>query len=183
MKATIPGGQLVNLDVSQCYISIPTGAGRGLLVPFNNLPEISDSKSAAYNDEPIIGRSFPLKTYSYSENRVISVQIHLYITTITDVDKNLQILRALESCVYPRNQETGDSPYLPPPVCSMKCGELLGNKPLCVVLKNYNVKYPTDVAWEAATFMPFKFDIDTSWEVVYRSSQLPGQENIFNDGA
>ena len=51
----------------------------------NNLPEISDGKSAAYNDEPIMGRAFPLKTYSHSENRSISMTLHFYAIKKADL--------------------------------------------------------------------------------------------------
>lgn len=141
------------------------------------LPDISDSKSANYNDEPVIGRSFPLKTYSHSDNRSISLQIHLFITKPDDAVTNLEYLRALESCVYPRDF-VQSVPYQPPPVCQIFCGQLLGKDPLCVVLKQYSVKFPTDVAWDETYYTPWKFDVDTTWDVVYSSNALPGQERI-----
>jgi hypothetical protein len=45
-------------------------------------------------------------------------------------------------------------------------------------LKSYSVKFPTDVVWDQDFYVPYKFDVDTSWDVVYRSSELPGQERI-----
>jgi len=179
-KATTPSGDLI--DLKECYIIIPVGTGFQKFT-LSSLPEISDSKSAAYTDEPIIGRSFPLKTYSHSENRVISMQIHLFVRQKADVYFNLQILRALQSCTYPRNDKTGiGAPYIPPPICQIKCGRLLGDISLCVVLKSYSVKYPTDVPWDEDTYTPWKFDIDTNWEVVYKSSDLPGQDRILQLG-
>ena len=70
MKATLNG----NLNpVPDCIVVVPTsGAGtdQGLTyLLFDNLPDISDSKSAVYNNEGIIGRSFPLYTYSHSADR------------------------------------------------------------------------------------------------------------------
>ena len=144
------------------------------------LPDISDSKSAAYNDEPIMGRSFPIKTYSHSENRTISMQIHLYVRKKADAETNLGILRALESALYPRDDNT--TPFLPPPVCRIKCGRLLADQDLCVVLKQYSVKFPPDVPWDEDTYIPWKMDVDTSWEVVYKSTDLPGQSRILNTG-
>lgn len=176
-KATLPSGDLV--PIKDCYVYVP-GYGQ---ITLYALPDISDSKSAAYNDEAIIGRSFPLKTYSHSENRVISMQIHLYVRTKVDVFENLQILRALESATYPRDESGGgNAPFIPPPVCRIKCGLLLADEPLCVVLKSYSVKYPTDVPWDKDTYTPWKLDVDTSWEVVYKSSELPGQARILNTG-
>lgn len=176
-KATLPNGDLKPID--DCYVFIP---GYGI-IDINVLPDISDSKSAAYNDEPIIGRSFPLKTYSHSENRAISFSITLISVKRTDFRKNLSILRALESAVYPRDEMSGMAvPFVPPPVCQIKCGRMLGDSPLCVILKNYNTKFPTDVPWNPEYNMPWKFNVDTSWEVVYRSSKLPGQARIISLG-
>lgn len=177
-KATLPGGPLI--EIRDCYIIIP---GFGKII-FDNLPDITDSKTATYNDEVVIGRSSPLKTYSQSDNRNISMQIHLFITKPSDVTYNLQVLRAIESAVYPRNGSEG-APFYPPPICRMKCGKLLAEDELCVILKSYSVKFPTEVAWATlpvATFTPFKFDIDTTWDVVYKSADLPGQERILQFG-
>ena len=174
-KSTLPTGNLI--EIKNCWIYIPN-FGKFTL---RALPDVSDSKSAAYNDEPIIGRSFPLKTYSHSENRVISMQIHLFVLTKADAQFNLQILRALQSCTYPRDSD--NSPYLPPPVCRIQCGSLLSDNPLCVILKSYSVKYPIDVPWDEDNYTPWKFDIDTNWETVYKSSDLPGQERIIELGS
>jgi len=183
---TILGGPLVPIE--NCYIIVPYDGEAN--IPFvqngefkiilNNLPEITDSKSASYNDEIVIGRSTPLKTYSQSDNRSISMQLHMIVSKASDVGYNLSVLKAIQSAVYPR--EGKNVPFAPPPICRIKCGSLLGNGELCVILKNYTVKFPTEVAWEENTFVPFKFDIDTSWDVVYKSSQLPGQEKIFTLG-
>jgi hypothetical protein len=176
-RATIPGGKLV--PIQNCYILIP-----GANVPqitLNNLPDISDGKSASYNDEAIMGRSFPLKTYSHSENRNINLTLHFFTINKGDAATNLQYLRALESAVYPRTAASG-LPFLPPPVCKIMCGKLLADQELCVVLRSYSVKFGTDVAWDADTYLPYKFDVETQWDVVYRSSDLPGQERILSLG-
>lgn len=186
-KATLPNGSLV--PISECYIDIP-GAMKIIL---DNLPEISDTKSASYSDETVIGRSSPIKTYSQSDNRQISMQLHFIISKPADVTENLKKLRAIQSAVYPREGE-GGSPFIPPPVCKIKCGKLLSDRgELCVILKNYSVKFPTDHAWFSDSqlgsgqgydkaFTPMKFDVDTSWDVVYSSVDLPGQSRIFNLG-
>jgi hypothetical protein len=174
-RATIPGGKLVNLR--DCYINIPDVG----VVELKSLPEIGDSKSAEYNDEPIMGRSFPLKTYSHSANRSISMSLHFFVVNQEDIAANMQSLRMLESAVYPRQGSQG-LPFRPPPVCQIKCGKLLGEEELCVVLRSYSVKFPTDVAWDEEFYVPYKFDVDTSWDVVYRSSDLPGMERILDMG-
>lgn len=163
------------LVIKKCKINIPGAAP----IIINNLPDISDTKSAAYNDEPVIGRSIPLKTYSHSENRVINTKLHFFIRKKADAEFNLSQLRAIESAVYP---QTGD-PYKPPPVCQLECGDLLSiKKPLCVVLLSYNVTFPTDVAWDKDTYCPYKFDVDCSWQVVYAATDLPDAGRIFTEG-
>lgn len=72
-KATTALGDLNEID--ECYIQI---AGGQRVVP-RILPEISDSKSTSYTDESIIGRSFPVKTFSHSENRTISIEWHFIV--------------------------------------------------------------------------------------------------------
>lgn len=178
--ATIIGGALV--PIKDCYIVIPVGGSEEFELNFRVLPDISDSKTVSYNDETVIGRASPLKTYSQSDNRVISMQIHMVVSSEQDVNYNLSALRAIQSAAYPRNGENG-APFVPPPICRMKCGMLLSSgQELCVVLKSYSVKFPTEVAWDESTFVPFKFDIDTSWDVVYKSAELPGQDRIFQTG-
>jgi hypothetical protein len=191
--ATIKGGPLVPIE--RCYIIIPCQdcfslrdfAGRyyknnEFTLVMKVLPDITDSKSASYNDEVVIGRSSPLKTYSQSDNRTISMQIHMVVSEPGDINYNLLALRAIQSATYPQMAYNG-APFVPPPVCRMRCGQLLTEgEDLCVILKNYSVKFPTEVAWDEATFAPFKFDIETSWDVVYKSADLPGQERIFKLG-
>lgn len=174
-KATLPGGPLI--EIADCYVNIP---GFGKIV-FNNLPDISDSKGADYNDETVIGRASPLKTYAQSQNRTISMQIHMIVSQPSDTQYNLQALRAIQSAAYPRVGASG-APFIPPPICRIKCGNLLADEELCVVLKQYSVKFPTEVAWDENDFTPFKFDIDTSWDVVYKSSDLPNQQRILQLG-
>lgn len=152
------------------------------VIILNNLPDISDSKQAQYNDEPIMGRSSPLKTYSHSTSRKISMGLHFYVTKPGDLETNMDYLRALESAVYPRNGTAYDMPFLPPPICKLKCGPLLSSGyDICAVLLSYSVKFDTRVAWSEG-LVPFKMDVDTEWEVVYKSSDLPSQQNILFTG-
>jgi hypothetical protein len=177
--ATIIGGSLV--PIRKCYIIIPTDNGPFRVI-INNLPEITDSKTASYNDETVIGRASPLKTYSQSDNRTLSVQLHMIVSSPEDVNYNLEALRAIQSATYPRESANG-APFVPPPICRIKCGSLLSaQEELCVILKQYSVKFPTEVAWDESNFVPFKFDIDTNWDVVYKSADLPGQNRILNLG-
>lgn len=173
MKATNPDGTLKNIE--NCYIKIPNYG----TIPMRILPDISDSKSAQYSDEPIIGRSMPMKTYSHSENRTINWTAYFMILKNQDAEKNLMDLRALQSVTYPRDDF---EPYAPPPICAIKCGSILGDQELCVVLKTYSVKFPTDVAWDENLLVPYKFSVDLTWDVVYSSDDLPGNDRILRGG-
>lgn len=172
MHGTDEGGKLKKIP--DCWIKI----GK-TIIELNNLPDLGDQKSASYNDEPIIGRSFPIKTFANGDNRSISCSINLFVQSKSDIGKNLSILRLIQSAVYPR---TGaGAPYYPPVVCQIKCGKLLSNKPLCVVLKDYNVKFPTDVPWDEETLCPYRLEISMSFDEVRASNDLPGNETILGD--
>lgn len=186
-KATIRG----NLTkIKNCYIVVPLpdlkekfSIEKGL-IEFYSLPDVSDGKQATYNNDGIQGRSFPLYTYSHSGDRTINMQLHFYIINPGDARKNIDYLRLIQSAVYPRRHNDNLAPYRPPPICLLRVGELLGESaPVCAVLQSYNVKYPTDVAWDEETCCPYKFDIDTNWLVVYNSQYLPFQDRIIQVGA
>lgn len=182
-------GNLIPMEACKIYI-------KGEDIRLKVLPEITDTKSASWNDEPIMGRAFPIKTYSHSENRVITMVCHFVVIEEQDIEDNIRALRLIESAVYPMDDKR--FPYRPPPICRIECGQLLGGAapgsgdrhPVCVILKSYSVQFPTDVPWDngqrtgqgnlvgAATFLPYKFDLTCNWEVVYPSEDLPGQERI-----
>jgi len=175
MKATNNGSLA---PVPNCTIDIPKAG----IIRLNNLPDISDSKDAIYNTEAIIGRSTPLYTYSHSGDRSISIQLHFFLVNKEDAEKNLEYLRWIQSALYPR-EGSGGSPFIPPVICQIKCGSLLSKStPLCCILKSYSVKFPTEVAWSETNFCPFKFDVETSWIVVYTSNDLPFQSRIVQSG-
>jgi hypothetical protein len=177
MRATNSNGSL--RPIPDCYIKIPGFGGQAHTIEMRVLPDISDSKSASYSDEPVIGRSTPLKTYSHSENRSINWTAYFIVCEKDDINRNYKDLRAIQSVVYPRDWVA--TPFAPPPICSLKCGDILGPKEICAILKSYSVKYPTDVPWDEKTYIPYKFSVDMTWDVVYESSNLPGQEKIFYD--
>ena len=175
MKATNDGSLT---PISKCTVLIPNA---GTIV-LNNLPTLTDAKTAVYNNEAIIGRSTPLYTYSHSGDRTISLAMHFFVVDKGDAAKNLKYLRWIQSAVYPR-EGTGGSPFTPPVICQLKCGSLLAdNEPLCCALQSYSVKFPEEVAWDAETFIPFRFDVETSWIVVYTSDDLPFQSRIVQFG-
>jgi hypothetical protein len=174
MKSTTKGK--LN-EIYQCYINIGSET-----ITLNNLPDISDTKSAVYNQEGIIGRSFPLYTYSHSADRTINMQLHFFVVEKGDAARNLSDLKKLQSAVYPRDGSGSGTPYQPPVICKIFCNKLLADEALCAVLQSYSVKFPTEVAWDEETFCPFRFDVDTNWLVVYTSSNLPDNTRIIQSG-
>lgn len=182
MKATVNGDLR---EIPDCSIVIPSESSNSHTIKLKILPEITDSKGAVYNDEPVIGRAFPIKTFSHGENRTVGMKLHFAIIKDSDASTNLEHLRAIQSAVYPRGG-TNSKPYMPPPLCQIKCGQLLSKSYLCAVLRSYSVAFDTSVAWYSdengeGIYLPFKFDVDCNWEIVYPSESLPGQDSIMKD--
>lgn len=160
--------QYTNSGGGKCEIQTPCGC-----ITLKILPDITDSKGAQYASEPAPGRSSPMLTYAYSEPRNLSTELHFMITKFEDIELNLKSVRIIQQLVLPGPQ-SGIAPFTPPPVVRFVCGSLLdGSQGLCLVLKNYSIRYPTEVAWDVTTFLPYKFSISCSWEVVYPCNKLP----------
>jgi len=178
MIATSEGGRLRYID--DCYIKIGDFTFKMYI-----MPEISDSHAANYNSKNGTGRSIPTYTFANGDKRSISWTVHLFADSSEALEFNLKLLRMLESLTYPRSNAR-TLPFLPPNIVKLKCGEVLGSYELCAVLTNYSVKFPTDVPWSpqmnGRSYIPYKFDIDCSFEAVYDSGTLPGAERILSDG-
>ncbi len=172
MNATDASGRLK--IIPNCYIQIGN-----FKFEFNNLPDLGDSKGANYEPTAGIGRASPIVTYSNSEQRSISCSINLFVQCRTDCKKNLTILRHIQSAVYPR--PGSGAPYAPPVLCKLKFGSLLSEAAICCIMKNYNVKFPTDVPWDEETLCPYRMEISCEFEQVFASRDLPNQEKILKD--
>lgn len=165
-RGTESDGRLAILP--ECYFDTPCGR-----ICFRILPDINDSKSANYIPENIPGRSTPIVTYAFSDPRNISTELHFMITKTDDILDNLKNLRIIQSLVYPRGAQ-GGAPFAPPPTVRFVCGQLMdGASGLCLILRSYNVRYPTEVAWEKFTYLPYRFSVSCNWEVVYACKNLP----------
>lgn len=179
-RGTRNDGSLAPLQYSgsgggKCELQTPCGC-----ITLKILPDITDSKGASYVNEPAPGRSSPMLTYAYSDARTISTELHFMITEFDDIEDNLKAIRIIQNLVLPGPQ-SGVAPFTPPPVVKFICGVLMdGTDGLCLVLKNYSIRYPTDVAWDIATFIPYKFSISCTWEVVYACNKLPVNKCIKN---
>ena len=172
--ATNQSGNL--LPIKDCYIE-----AAGVRITLDNLPDISDTHSADYQSEAGIGRSLPSKTFTAGGDRSIGWNMKFLADSEAKLQQNLLQLRFLQSLTYPRTS-TSSLPFIPPAIAKIKCGSLLGNDPLCVVLTNYSVKFPTDVPWSETSYVPYKFEVDLSFVVVYDSGNLPGAERIITLG-
>lgn len=173
MKATDSKG---SLQPTGCYIII-----LGTKIQLNILPEISDSKSASYNDETIMGRSFPIKSFAHGDNRTISMTTSFYADTPDSLTNNIKSCRLIQSAVYPRDNTDNGAPYTPPPICKLYCSSLISTCALCVTLKRYNLRIPRDIQWDEKTMTPYFFTMDLEFDVVNDNNSLPGQEKIFGD--
>ena len=186
MNATTGTGKFVNIP--DCYIQIGSQEPIYMYI----MPDIGDQHEAKYNTQDGIGRSMPMYTFAFGGVRSISWTIHLYADSLDRLISNLQVLRRIEACTYPRVDQVKDLPFTPPSICRLKCGEVLGSPTyeISAVLKSYNVKFPVDVQWSGPisykgqnySSIPYKFDIDCSFEVVYSAGTLPGAERIVQFG-
>lgn len=172
-RGTENSGRLAVLD--KCKIITPCGT-----ICLRILPDISDSKAAHYAPENAIGRSNPLITYAYSEPRMINTELHFMTTMTADINDNWRAIRIIQSLVYPGAAVLdGGAPFTPPPVVKFICGDLLdGPNGLCLILKSYNIRYPTNVAWDQQTYLPYQFSISCNWEVVYACKNLPSNNCV-----
>lgn len=169
--------------LKKCSVTIPTGEGNLLVLQPYVLPEMSESKSASYADEAVMGRSFPIKTFSHSENRTINMKWKVIIMDDASLQEAVTALNAFRSCVYPLDG-TRSAPYYPPVICTLDCGILTAtgiSAGVCCVLRSYAVAFPTDIAWDEDFLMPYRFDIDLVWDVVYAAEDLPGRDKILED--
>lgn len=180
MKSTQPNGFLNTLN-NKCYIEIPGHQTIHLRI----LPEISDRKSAKYSDESVIGRSTPLKSYSHSDNRTLSLKLQFLSLNKYELQENLYNYYAISSLTYPRSGEEIQGPYAPPSICKLRCGDMLrpvnfvgGNPGLSVILDSYDLNIPKDIVRDDETLIPYYFTLSTTWNVVYPAGNLPNQEDV-----
>jgi hypothetical protein len=66
-NATDSNGNLI--EIADCYIR--ASGDPAVKIVMNNLPEISDSKSATYSEETAMGRSVPIKAFAQGSSRKI----------------------------------------------------------------------------------------------------------------
>lgn len=175
MKATAIGGKLN--PITKCTITIPSGP----TITLKALPEIDDQKEANYEQEEGIGRTQPYLTYKNSGFRKISMTLHFAVTDESDVDTIWGYIRALQSTVYPNGGGSSGAPYEPPAICKLQCGKIfkdVNGDYVCAVCTSVGVKYPTEPAWDEETYLPWKVDVSTSWQIVYSPNDLPGADKI-----
>jgi hypothetical protein len=140
---------LNNPAFSSFIIVLSRGAGFPVkdVIPFQFMPDsITDSKSAVYNEIPIIARSVPVKSYSHSSSRIISFTLEFFAAP----EQGLRILDplllktridALKALVYP---DYGAFITKPPPRCLVHIGAQVAFLGTC---KSVNVTYSNQSPW------------------------------------
>ena len=189
MRATNPQTNRLN-PIKGCFL-----AAKGRTIYPTVLPELTDKHTALYSDEPIMGRSMPVKAYGSSSDRTITWKWKFVNTDRQTYIRNLQDYNFLKSLTYPVDTPSSSIPYEPPPICNIKCGSILSGDMntslgLDVVCTDCSASFPVDVAWtslpsddsEDEDFFPTEFSVDTTFSVVYRASNLPGQARIMTYG-
>ena len=165
-------GRLLKLKAT-CYIIIDD-----FTYDFRSLPEISDSKQANYNSQTVFGRSSPIRSYSDSGARSISVNFDLYNTDEESRSTNASFLRYLAVAVHPTYEG-----YQPPPICKFACGSLLSGKidgdpePISCLIMDYNISYGRDSIFDDK-MMPFHVSGSLNLEVVHSRASLPGKKEV-----
>lgn len=134
------------------------------------LPEITESKDATYSDAPILGRATPVKTYSYSTYRKLSVTFHLHGTSHKMHVYNTKFVHAVASAVHPVYANT----YLPPRICQFFCGPLIDL--VSVVVTHYSFSMSPEVVWPG--LVPIDMTLQADMDVVYAFANLPGADDV-----
>lgn len=160
---------------ADCWLEI-----NGKRFNLRSAPEISDSKSANYNSTTIFGRSSPIRSYSDSSARTISVSFDLYNVDPSTRTENFNLVRNIAVSVHP---EYGGS-YDPPPICKFLCGTLLSAPnengdpyPLQCLIMNYNFSYGKETIFDDG-MMPFHIAVSLDLEVVHSTQTLPGRSEV-----
>jgi hypothetical protein len=153
---------------------------------FKTLPEVQVQKDATYGDVTILGRSSPVKTYSGSGYRKLSVTFHLHSFSEADKNYNLLFIRALDSLLHPIYEDT----YMPPPVAQFRCGNLVGQMSnastslgsyVHVICMNTSYTLDPSVVWIGRIdLFPVYISVQASFDIVYPFSELPGQKDVIN---
>lgn len=116
-------------------------------IPFQFMPNIiRDSKSAVYNDIPIIARSVPVKNYSYTSSRLMSFTLEFFVSpeqgmdfSPRDIQSRIDLLRSL---VYP---DYSGFVVKPPSRCVVAIGDQTNFIGIC---KSVSVSYSNHSPWD-----------------------------------
>lgn len=169
--------------IKGCWLKIPGSLTTGGKHYFRSLPEITDSKSANYNSQTIFGRASPIRSFSDSAPRTISISWDMYNVDQLARDATYEMIRAISSAVYP----IYEPPYNPPPICQFQCGSILAGKhqedrmAMDCLIMSYNFSYGKDSIMDDY-MMPFHISASLDLEVIYSSKDLPGQDAIIQEG-
>jgi hypothetical protein len=129
---------------------------------FQLMPEgISESKSAMYNEVPIIGRSLPLIGYASSTSRMVNISLRF--VSLNKEGKYSpkwveERVRWLESKVYPRYE---NNLTYPPPRLLLVVGKALSMQ---CVMTSYNTTWMSPWTVEGDEARAFQASVDVAFQ-------------------
>lgn len=154
-----------------CYLIIlpndATSDETPVTVKFQTMPErITDTKSAAFDDARIIGRSSPLKTYQFSSARKINLTLEFFASLeskdldattngANNVKKTVNTLRALVNPNYT------SSVIQRPRKCLVRVGDNIALIGFCM---HVTVTYRGDYPWELNPYLAHYASVNLSFE-------------------
>lgn len=178
ISSTDGKGSLLPISIDHAFLRMPGPGGSLKTYAFYSLPEVSDSKNANYSDIQILGRSSPVKTYSGSDYRSLSVTFNLHGTSEERLLENLEFVRGIASLTHPQYENT----YLPPPVAKLKIGEMVRGPSgggVDVICMNYSYDMSPEVVWvDKEKLIPLHIALRADFHVVYAFFNLPGSQDV-----
>ena len=142
-----------NNPFTSCFI-IVLSRGIGFpvqdIIPFQFMPQlITDSKTAFFNDVPIIARSSPIKNYSGSGSRTIQFTLEFFAAPEQGLDgiTPLLIKTRIDACRALTYPDYTGFVMKPPPRCIIHIGNQVAMLGIC---RNVSVSYNGDSPWDIA---------------------------------
>jgi len=134
---------------------------------FQLMPEaISETKTAHYNEIPILGRSLPLVGYSSSSSRQIGLSLSFVALNSMEsggkytADWVKKKVRWLESKTYPQYE---DGLVFPPPLLLLVVGGVIG---LSCIMTNCTTTWMGPWDLKLSPVMPFRANVEVTFQEV-----------------
>lgn len=188
MTVTAPATLKVQLSSSPSYGTI------GDTIIFDNMPTLTENRSASYKGFTPIQHPGEILKYEGSSSRTWSINVVLTSRSTTEAAKNLRIVQLIRSWVMPfYGQGTANDPstakYLgaPPPILTLTAYGSKIVSPAKCVLESYSWDWPNTVDYinaatgdtsDNAELIPFPVAITVSLSL--RETWSPAEYSAFN---